>query len=304
MTTKNVLNGYDKVQCTILLLFGIFIFTQCTKAEVDTSQVRPAPKHASEMIDEPTPDGNEPSGPTVLFPVGGGTISDATMTTFLAESPLQQPRVLIIPHAYDRPTTQNSLQSQITRFTNQFSVLGIQNIEVLDLSSPQGALTQINRADVIWMSGGYQNTLRDRLNATSTQLIPAIKNRYNSGQAIVGGTSAGAAIVSEVMINGDGGNSATSPGNVQIQVGAGLWPEVIVDQHFTQRTRMWRLENAISRNPTLIGIGIDEETGALLKNKTQFTVVGPGTITVLRQIGSQQQATVLNTGDVYQIPIN
>lgn len=287
------------MQFTIMLLFSITVFSQCTRAEVDTSQVRPAPKHASEMIEE---DDGESVGPTCVFPVGGGTAPDGLMKSFLDQSNVEQPRVLLIPHAY--ASTPSTMEAQLVRYVAIFESLGIQNIEGLDLSSGQGALDQINRADVIWMSGGFQNTLRNTLNNADTRLIPAIRNRYNRGQSIVGGTSAGAAVLSQIMIGGDGGNSANNPGNVAISEGFGLWPEVIIDQHFTERNRMWRLQNAISRNSNLIGIGIDEGTGILYLNKTEFKVVGAGTVTVVHQQGNDQQITVLNAGDVYPLPGN
>lgn len=302
MITENSLKLYNKVPCSIFLAFVAFAFAQCTKAEVDTSQVRPAPRHASEMTDESDGDNGEPVGLTCVFPVGGGATSDALMAEFLAQRTAQQPKVLIIPHAY--AGTPSSMESQLTRFTNQFRDLGVQNVEGLNLSSGQGALDQINSADVIWISGGLQNTLRNTLNNADTRLIPAIRNRYNRGLAVVGGTSAGAAVVSQVMIGGDGGNSASNPGNVSISTGFGLWPEIIVDQHFTERNRMWRLQNAISRNPNLIGVGIDESTGILYINKTEFRVIGSGTVTVLTQQDGEQQVTVLHPGDVYQLAGN
>lgn len=239
---------------------------------------------------------------TVLFPVGGGVIPDALMQQFLDESPVKKPHVLLIPYAYDRPKNQDDMQEQIVRFRNQFSSLGAKDIEVLNLSTAAGALEQIRRADVIWISGGFQGTLRNHLNETSSELIPAIKAQYDTGKAILGGTSAGAGIVSKTMINGSGGHTAKHPGDVQIQAGAGFWPEVIIDQHFTQRNRMWRLENAVSRYPDLIGLGLDEGTAALFINKKAFTVVGSGNITVIQVKNSQQEVTILKPGDVFNMP--
>lgn len=234
---------------------------------------------------------------TCLFSVGGGNVSNQMMNEFLSQSPQERPKVLIISHAYnDRPKT---MQSMIVRFTDQFKSLGVadQDIESLDISTSQRALGQINRADVIWISGGFQNTLRNTLNNVDEELIPAIRARYNEGKVIVGGTSAGAAIVSEVMIGGGGGHSASNPGNVAISTGFGLWPEVVVDQHFSERNREWRLANAVSRYPDLIGIGIDEGTGVLYKDKMTIEVIGAGTVTILRQKGSDQQEQILRHGD-------
>lgn len=301
MTSKNILKKYKKVQYATVLLFSIFIFAQCGKTEVDTSQVRPAPKHASEMIEDEDDNGAS-GGPTCVFAVGGGPPPDGLIKTFVDHSNVEQPKVLIIPHAY--AGTPSTMEQQLITATERFrdAGVGVENIAGLDLSSGQGALDQINSADVIWISGGFQNTLRNTLNNADTRLISAIRNRYNRGLVIVGGTSAGAAVISQTMIGGDGGNSAANPGNVSMSTGFGLWPEVIIDQHFTERNRMWRLQNAISRNPNLVGIGIDESTGILYTNKTEFRVVGAGTVTILRQQGSDQQTTILRAGDIYPLP--
>ena len=239
---------------------------------------------------------------SLLFPVGGGPISDTLMRTFLAQSPIENPRVLLIPYAYDRPKNQDNLKQTITRFRDQFTGLGVGDFQVLDLSSAAGALQQIRSADVIWISGGFQSTLRNHLNKCSPELILAIIAQYETGKAILGGTSAGAAIMSDTMINGGGGHTAKNPGDVQIRQGAGFWPEVIIDQHFTQRNRLWRLQNALARYPNKIGLGIDESTAAQFKNKKAFTVVGEGNITVIRVQGDQQEITILQPGDVYTMP--
>lgn len=265
-----------------LAIIANIAFVQCSKSHIE----KPKDDDKSKIS-------------TCLFPVGGGTISDNLLGEFLKYSPKKEPRVLIISHAY--AGTPSTMQAQITRFTNQFKDLGIKNVEALDLSNAQGALEQINNADVIWMSGGLQNTLRNTLNNADQRLIPAIKTRYDQGQAIVGGTSAGAAIMSQTMIGGNGGNSASSPGNVSISNGFGLWPEVIIDQHFTERNRKWRLINAVSRHPQLIGIGIDESTGVLYINKNEIKVVGSGKVTILYQKESAQQEVILKSGDTYKL---
>jgi hypothetical protein len=115
----------------------------------------------------------------------------------------------------------------------------------------------------------------------------------------MGGTSAGASIWSDVMMV----SSTTVNGIMTPTIGYGLrlWPEAIIDQHFTQRQRLQRLEIAVSKHPTLYGIGIDESTGILYTNKTSFRVVGPGTVTVLRPVSGGHEKIILRGGDVYNM---
>lgn len=229
-----------------------------------------------------------------MFAVGGGTTPDSLMQHLIDKCTVEQPKVLIIPYAYAK--TPSSMKAQLERFTQQFISMGIKDVEGLTIADGDAALEQINSADIIWISGGLQNTLRNTLNEADSILIPAIKNRYNKGLSIVGGTSAGAAILSEVMIGGNGGNTADSPGDVSISDGFGLWPEVIIDQHFTERSRLWRLENAVSRNTSLMGLGIDESTAVLLENKKDVKVVGKGTVTVIRHKNGSSQLEMLESG--------
>lgn len=283
-----------KIPSFLLLMLAALSFT-CGALAQPSESIPSIDKQATSE----TADNDDEGHPTCLFPVGGGTIPDSLMLSFIEESRVDNPTVLIIPYAY--AAKPDVMEAQLTRFTEQFRGLGVQHVDTLDTVSGQRALEQIHQADVIWTSGGSQNTLRNTLNKVDTSLIPAIRERYDRGLALVGGTSAGAAIISQVMIGGNGGNNVDEPGDVAISEGFGLWPEVIVDQHFTQRTRLWRLRNAISRNPDYIGIGIDESTGIKYLNKTAFRVVGEGTVTVLYQQGKEQQTTTLRAGDIYEL---
>lgn len=231
-----------------------------------------------------------------LFPVGGGKVSDELLQAFLKTSPKQNPTVLLIPYA----AKDDKIQQQIEFYTNRFKEVGVQNIEVLDIASPQDALKKINNADVIWMNGGSQIKLRRILESAKAGLPEAILTRYNDGETIIGGTSAGAGIMSSVMIyNSERIDGVLHP---KISYGLKLWPEVIVDQHFTERKRLKRLEIAVSKHPGLIGIGIDEHTGILYTNKQEFKVVGPGTVTVLvPQDGGGHKKIILKNGDVYKM---
>ena len=112
-----------------------------------------------------------------------------------------------------------------------------------------------------------------------TGLAEVIRARYQAG-AIVGGTSAGAAVISEAMITGDADLQSLTAQKTVIAKGLGLWPEVIVDQHFLKRQRDNRLISAVIDHPSLVGVGIDEST-AVVVHGGSFDVIGESSVVVI-----------------------
>ena len=108
-----------------------------------------------------------------------------------------------------------------------------------------------------------------------------IRQRVQLGEISLGGTSAGAAVMGHHMIAG--GSSGESPNRalVDMTMGLGMIPEVIVDQHFHNRNRMARLLSAISMHPERLGIGIDEDTSAIFERDGILQVMGQGTVTIV-----------------------
>lgn len=100
----------------------------------------------------------------------------------------------------------------------------------------------IGRATLIWVPGGVQNRFIKAI--TDTGLDDLIRERHQAGVA-VGGTSAGAAVLSDAMITGEADLESVTIGTTQLANGLGLWPEVIVDQHFLKRQRGNRLISAV-----------------------------------------------------------
>jgi cyanophycinase len=105
------------------------------------------------------------------------------------------------------------------------------------------------------MPGGQQTRLMKELQDAD---IPALLlERYNAG-AVIGGTSAGAAVMSALMITGEADLESITAQATKLADGLALWPEVIVDQHFLKRQRFNRLLAAVLDHPDKIGVGIDE----------------------------------------------
>ena len=98
---------------------------------------------------------------------------------------------------------------------------------------------------------------------------------------MVGGTSAGASILAEHMIAFGTGGSTPKQRMSQLSVGLGLLQGVVIDQHFEQRNRYGRLLSLVAQSPSLLGIGVDEDTAAVIRDGDQLEVVGRGAVTVV-----------------------
>lgn len=181
-------------------------------------------------------------------------------------------------------TTATKLPDQVGReYAAVFKKLGIENIEILKIENRDDAhnkdyVRQIKKAGSIFFTGG------DQLRITSiiggTPVCSALFRLFDKG-AIIGGTSAGAAVMSETMIVE--GNNDDSPRRCTVKMapGLGFYNQVVIDTHFSQRGRHGRLLTAIAQNPDITGIGIDEDTGILVGEDGNFQVLGSRTVLVV-----------------------
>jgi cyanophycinase len=141
-----------------------------------------------------------------------------------------------------------------------------------------GRLRRLEEASGIFFTGGNQLRLTTLLGGTAVAKL--VRTRNASG-VTVGGTSAGASILSEHMIAfGDEGSSVIS-GSVRLAPGLGLTNRFIIDQHFRQRDRLGRLLTALAYNPFAIGIGLDEDTAAFIGPDETVEVEGSGGVTIV-----------------------
>lgn len=130
----------------------------------------------------------------------------------------------------------------------------------------------------IFMTGGNQLKLSAIVNGTA--FGEAIVAAHRSG-VTVGGTSAGASIQSSHMVAFGSGGSTPKQRMTQLAAGLGLLPGCVIDQHFAQRNRYGRLLMLIAQSPNLLGIGIDEDTAAIVTDERILDVVGRGVVTVI-----------------------
>jgi cyanophycinase len=211
---------------------------------------------------DPTP------GPLVV--VGGGGTGPAITSKALELAGGPNAKALIVPQATTSP--KSGLES-----AKMWLERGAREVAVLDVADPAAARKAIAAADLIWMPGGDQNLLTAALQ--KADLVAAIRDRHRKG-ATVGGTSAGAAVQSGVMITGDAPLNTIRRGATVTADGLDVWPGVIVDQHFTRRQRFNRLLAAVLDRPQLVGVGIDEGTAAVVTG-SKFEVIGVGQVLVI-----------------------
>jgi cyanophycinase len=135
----------------------------------------------------------------------------------------------------------------------------------------------ITSARLIWFPGGSQNRLMDALREAG--VLELIRERHRAG-AVVGGTSAGAAVMSDPMMTGQAELDAIRRDGTTLVEGLGLWRGVIVDQHFHARRRFNRLMAAVLDRPHLVGFGIDGGTAAIVEGN-RVTVMGRSSVLIL-----------------------
>ncbi len=214
-----------------------------------------------------------------IIPIGGGEDKIKEMKIhrrFVELSGKTDADIVVIP-------TASRLDSTGPDYNEIFRDLGAGQVEFLPITSREDCdsphfVEMLDRATGVFITGGNQLRLSTILGGT--RIAQKIRRR-NAAGIPVAGTSAGASIMSEHMIASGDGNRSPSSGGVSLAPGLGLTNAVIIDQHFTERNRLGRLLSASSYNPFLIGMGLDEDTGAFIGPDNVFEVIGSGTVTVV-----------------------
>ncbi len=210
-----------------------------------------------------------PKGHLVI--VGGGGVPDTVAARAIGLSGGPSAIVAVLPQA-------SELKETGAEAVDFWTKAGASRAVDVSLTDRAGAIAAVEQATFIWFPGGDQNRLTEALKGTGIPEL--IRERYAAG-ATVGGTSAGAAVMSPVMITGDADLLSITAGRTKTADGLGLLPGVIVDQHFQKRQRMNRLISAVLDHPRLVGIGIDEKTAIIVSGGKKFEVVGESSVVVI-----------------------
>ncbi len=190
-----------------------------------------------------------------LLLCGGGELPTNLLSEFYHRG--RGENLVVIPTA-----SHYSDLGDFTRWRQAWADFNWRNIDIVHAESREQAEAEslaevLSKATAVWISGGDQSRLANRyLGSRVEEEIRGVMRRGG----IVGGTSAGSAIVTKIMISG----GKLEP---RIDKGLDILPKAIVDQHFSQRGRQTRLANAVANHPDRIGIGIDESTGLHITSK-------------------------------------
>ncbi len=206
-----------------------------------------------------------------LVVIGGGTIPDEVRARTLALAGGAKAVVVVLPQASELPETGPEA-------VEAWKKAGAATATIADVKDRDAAIAAIRGATLIWFPGGDQTRLMKALQGTG--IDDASRDRYQKG-ATVAGTSAGAAVMSKVMITGDRMDlQAITARKTDTAPGLGLWPRVIVDQHFLKRQRHNRLLSAVLDHPDLVGVGIDEST-AVIVTGSRIEAIGQSSVVVI-----------------------
>jgi cyanophycinase len=190
----------------------------------------------------------------------------------------KQANIVVIP-------TASSIPDEVgENYLTAFTALGCENVTVLDIrsiedSEEQRSIDLIKAANCIMFSGGDQSKITNKIGGTTIHGI--MLDRYQNEEGfVIAGTSAGAMAMTNEMIAGGSPTEAFVKGAVTMYNGLGLIPELIIDTHFIQRGRFGRVSEAVAKFPNLIGFGLAEDTGMIIKNGNECTVIGSGMVIV------------------------
>jgi cyanophycinase len=228
-------------------------------------------------------------GAGVLMAIGGAEdkLGDrAILSRFVRLAGGDRARVVVLASA-------SSLGEEITGLYEQvFTELGAAAVRSLrprtrEEAEAPGPAEAVAGATGVFMTGG--NQLRLSMVVAGTRLGAALLDAHRRG-AVVGGTSAGASALSSHMVAFGGPGEVPKQRLAHMAAGLGLLPGAVIDQHFTQRGRMGRLLLLVAESPSQLGIGIDEDTAAVIAPDGVLEVLGKGTVTVVDGTRAQSDA--------------
>lgn len=224
-----------------------------------------------------------------LLIVGGGYVPDSIRLRFLDLAGGKKARLVVIPTASELGHKTGVFHSyESWKAEPAASVTMLHTLDRTRANDPN-FIKPLTEATGVWLGGGDQSRLTAAYRGTA--VMRELHKLLERG-GVVGGTSAGAAAMSALMI---------VSGNPVAKVGEGLdlVQDVVIDQHFHNRNRLKRLQGVLERHPTYMGLGIDEETAVVLKGH-KATVLGNANVRVCLPppaVGKLPAVRVLKSGD-------
>jgi cyanophycinase len=226
------------------------------------------------------------SGSLVI--AGGGLLPGAVRDCFLELAGGSRARLVIVPTASPsldgRPLQEHSSCAAWQEVAGQVESLVFLHTRQRDRANEASFVRPLTMATGVWIAGGDQALLIDAYRGTAVER--ELRHLLARG-GVIGGTSAGAAVMSDPMIRG--GNPVAELGK-----GFGFLPGALVDQHFSERQRLPRLQGAVGRYPGYLGLGIDEQTAVVVQGRIA-TVLGNRQVHVCSP--GQDSVKVYRSGD-------
>jgi cyanophycinase len=218
--------------------------------------------------------------PGVVVAIGGNEDKDndlEILRTTIGIPGKEAPSIALITSASSEPTV------MLEAYGRAFDRLPVGKVHHLDIRTRDGAMDEENIAkvrdvDIIFFTGGDQLRITSILGGSP--LLREVKRRYFEEGCVVAGTSAGASALSETMIYEGESSEALRKGTVQMTSGIGLVQKVIIDSHFIKRGRFSRLMTTVTSNPGVIGLGLGEDTGVIIRDGHRLEAIGNGLIVV------------------------
>ncbi len=224
----------------------------------------------------------------VLIPIGGNEdkgedesytldfINEGILSHVVIESGGRCALIVVIPTASNIP------EKVAENYLSAFKKLDCSNVKILDIRTREDSenpdnLNLIEKADCVMFSGGNQSKIIHTIG--KTRMHELLRRRHIEEKFVIAGTSAGAMVMSESMIAGGSSRDSLIKGAVKIKEGLGFISDLVIDSHFIRRGRFGRLAESMACLPHLIGVGLAEDTGLVIK-KGKFKVVGSGMVIV------------------------
>lgn len=234
-----------------------------------------------------------------LILIGGGKRTLDVLAKFIEFSGNENGKILVIPWASGE---QEVAFSNIKNEVAALSKISVENAPLSPLNTETKAqlLAQLKTAKGLFFCGGDQNRIMEVLK--DEELYKTMHEMYKNS-VVFAGTSAGTAIMSEIMISGEGDFKVIDGSKVETKKGLGLVNEMIVDQHFIKRQRQNRLIGLIFKNPTLLGIGIDENTALVVEQNRYAEVLGESQVMIFEALKqpNEMKFLMLQKGEKYDL---
>ena len=206
-----------------------------------------------------------------LMVVGGGTRPPEATKKFVEWSGGTKAKILVITWASGEENSSYEGTEKVFMAANPGSVEHAV-IKPLDGEKRAKFIEQLKSATGVYFGGGDQNRIMDVLK--DEELLKLIRTKYAAGTPF-GGTSAGAAVMSDPMMTGEADLKMLDGKKVGVRPAIGFVPDVMFDQHFLLRQRHNRLFGFIMENPKYLGIGINEGMAVMIENNRDLEALGP-----------------------------